>query len=352
MRAFRNRSTIQILRRHLLLLCLSLAGFAVATAVLLAAGAAAPTTAALTYLLIVLALATAAPLWMAVVASIVAMAALNYFFLPPLGTFEISDSQNLVALVAFLAVAVAASELSTAARARARDAERAALSATLLASLSHSVRTPITAIRTALSNLESGRLSEDEERDQAALARGELERLGRLFDEILDMARIDAGGVTVQRRWVTPAEVVDAAAAHAAPHLSGVRMRVEADERTAAEVDPRLTASALAHLIENAARYAHDGEVEVRAWTDSQHLRFAVKDAGGGVRPSEIERLFEPFFRGEDVRQRISGTGMGLAITRGLLSAQRGRVWVENVQPSGACFSIEIPARVRGTGSD
>ena len=309
-------------------------------------------TAALVYLLIVLALATTAPLWTAVLASVAAMAALNYFFLPPLGTFRISDPQNLVALLVFLAVAVAGSELATAARARARDAERAALAATLLASLSHSVRTPITAIRTALSNLESGRLSEEEERDQAALARGELERLGRLFDEILDMARIDAGGVTVQRRWVTPAEVVDAAMAHAAPHLSDVRLRVQADEQTAAEVDPRLTASALAHLLENAARYAHDGEVEVRAWTENQHLRFSVTDTGAGVRPSEMDRVFEPFFRGEDVRQRISGTGMGLAITRGLLGAQRGRVWVENVQPSGACFSLEVPARVRATRSD
>jgi len=309
-------------------------------------------TAALVYLLIVLALATTASLWTAVLASVAAMAALNYFFLPPLGTFRISDPQNLVALLVFLAVAVAGSELATAARARARDAERAALAATLLASLSHSVRTPITAIRTALSNLESGRLSEEEERDQAALARGELERLGRLFDEILDMARIDAGGVTVQRRWVTPAEVVDAAMAHAAPHLSDVRLRVQADEQTAAEVDPRLTASALAHLLENAARYAHDGEVEVRAWTENQHLRFSVTDTGAGVRPSEMDRVFEPFFRGEDVRQRISGTGMGLAITRGLLGAQRGRVWVENVQPSGACFSLEVPARVRATRSD
>jgi two-component system sensor histidine kinase KdpD len=311
-----------------------------------------PTTAALALLLVVLALATAAPLWAAVVASVAATASLNYFFLPPLGTFQIADPQNLVALVVFVAVAVAASQLSAKARARARDAERAALSATLLASLSHSVRTPVTAIRTALSNLESGQLSEDEERDQAALARGELERLGRLFDEILDMARIDAGGVRVQRRWVTPAEVVDAAVAHAAPHLTDVRLRVQADEQTAAEVDPRLTASALAHLLENAARYAHDNDVEVRAWTEKQRLRFAVKDTGAGVRASEIDKLFEPFFRGEDVRQRIPGTGMGLAIARGLLAAQRGRVWVEHVQPSGACFSIEVPARVRGTQSD
>ncbi len=344
------RSTIRGLRRHLLLVCLSLAALAVATAVLRLAGAG-PTTATLALLLIVLALATAAPLWTAVVASVGAMTALNYFFLPPLGTFEIADPQNLVSLVVFLGVAISASELSSRARTRARDAERAALSATLLASLSHSVRTPVTAIRTALSNLESGELSEEEERDQAALARGELERLGRLFDEILDMARIDAGGVRVQRRWVTPAEVVDAAVAHAALHLSEVRLRVDADDETAAEVDPRLTASALAHLLENAARYAHDSEVDVRAWTENPHLRFTVKDTGAGVRPSEVDRLFEPFFRGEDVRQRIPGTGMGLAIARGLLVAQRGRVWVEPVQPSGACFSIEVPARVRGTGS-
>ena len=106
------RSTIRGLRRHLVLLCLSLAALAGATVVLRLARAG-PTTATLALLLIVLALATVAPLWTAVVASLGAMTALNYFFLPPLGTFEIADPQNLVALVVFLAVSVSASELSS-----------------------------------------------------------------------------------------------------------------------------------------------------------------------------------------------------------------------------------------------
>src|SRR6185436_2757073 len=121
------------------------------------------------------------------------------FFLPPLNTFTIADPQNWIALFAFFIVGVIASKLSAAAQARAFLAEREAaklvrqkadLAATLLASLSHDLRTPLTAIGAAVENLR-GELPLEERRVQAAAATAELERLTRLFQDILDMARID-----------------------------------------------------------------------------------------------------------------------------------------------------------------
>jgi two-component system sensor histidine kinase KdpD len=340
------------LRDHVKPLALGLAALGASAAALRLTGQTAPTTAALVFLLVVLWLATTARLWTAVAVSLVAMVLLNFFFLPPIGTLSVADPQDWVALIAFLAVSVVASQLSATARGRARDAQRAELSSALLASLGHDVRTPMTAIRTAISNLESGALSAGEEREQARLARVEVERLGQLFDEVLDMARIDAGGIHPQRRWVTPAELVDAATAHAAPHLGGVALQVEADDSTEVEVDPRLTASALAHLLENAARYAGDGIVRVHGRADASGVRLDVRDSGAGLRPAEIDRVFDPLFRGEDVRQRIPGTGMGLAIARGLLAAEGGRIWAENVAPTGARFSIAVPARTRPAASE
>jgi two-component system sensor histidine kinase KdpD len=114
------------------------------------------------------------------------------------------------------------------------------------------------------------------------------------------------------------------------------------------EIDPRLTSSALAHLLENAAAYSPSGSaIDVRGWTDGGGLRLSVRDHGAGLAPEEVEHLFEPFYRGTRARQTAAGTGMGLAITRGLLAVEDGRVWGENASSGGAQFSIVVPANVR-----
>jgi signal transduction histidine kinase len=76
-------------------------------------------------------------------------------------------------------------------------------------------------------------------------------------------------------------------------------------------------------------------------------MRLTVRDHGPGLDPAELDNLFQPFYRGRHAIATVAGTGMGLAITRGLLAAEGGRVWAENVEPGGARFSISVPARVR-----
>lgn len=312
------------------------------------------TTIALAYLLVVLFVAATSELWLALLASVVSMLCVNFFFLPPVGTFAIVDAENWVALFAFLTVSVVASHLSASARARETERraaelahQRAELSSALLASLSHDLRTPLTAIRTAIDNLEATPLSDAQRREQARVASGQLDRLTRQFEQILDMARIEAGAVQARREWTTPAEVIEASLSHAAPALVHRDLKMEAPDDVGVEVDPRLTSAALAHLLENAARYSIEGPIVVRGWTEPDGLRIDVSDSGPGIQPAELDRLFEPFYRGERVRQSISGTGMGLAITRGLLAAEGGRVWAAAPASGGACFSIAVPARSR-----
>jgi two-component system sensor histidine kinase KdpD len=249
------------------------------------------------------------------------------------------------AIAGIVAIALERSQFLEERRGAELARHRAELASALLASLSHDLRTPLTAIRTAVTNLDSVSLTEVQRQEQARVAAGELDRLTRLFDEILDMARIDAGTVRPRRSWTTPAEVVEAAMSHAAPALAGRDVRVDAREDQAVEIDPRLAASGLVHLLENAARYAPAGPIDVRGWTDAEGLRLDVRDDGPGLEPQEIERLFEPFYRGELFRGRVPGTGMGLAITRGLVAADGGRVWAENLAPRGARFSIAVPGR-------
>jgi len=307
---------------------------------------ASPTTAALALLLGVLCVAAFGRLWMAMTAAVVATLCLNFFFLPPLGTLAIVDPENWIGLVVFLIVAVIGSQLSAAAQSRAREAARGALASTLLRSLSHDLRTPLTAIRVAIGNL-MDTTSEIDRRQQADMALGELDRLNHLFDHILDMARIDARTVTTERQWVTPADIVDAAVSYAGRSLDAHALMVDAASDAAVHVDPRLTSSALAQLLENAARYSPTAStIAVRASVVDSELHIAVDDTGPGLSADDIARVFEPFFRGSAARA-IPGTGMGLAIARGLLAAEHGRIWPENKESGGARFWIAVPAESR-----
>jgi len=225
--------------------------------------------------------------------------------------------------------------------------QKADLAAALLASLSHDLKTPLTAIRVAVENLRDELLPADR-REQAGAAVVELERLNSLFQDILDMARIDAAAIDVSRQWVTPADIVDAAAAQVRHALEGRPFDVDADGDTQVDLDPRIASAALAHLIENAARYsAATQPILVRASVEHNGLHVSVEDRGPGLDASELEHLFERFFRGQAARRIASGTGMGLAITRGLLNAVGGRVWAENVATGGARFSMVVPAAHR-----
>ena len=462
------------------------------------------TTVALALLLVVLATATTARLWIAIFVSVASMLAFNYFFLPPVGTLTIANPQNWIALIAFLIVAVIASNLSAAARNREREAiargnevtrlfdltrdvllttdtgraldvlarqvarrfelskvaiclpsadgwqihqggsadavvdvaalntslarargtlefdarqraygghtrigdggsavtivplrhgvkamgllaadapaldvgtldalggvvaiaieraefmverdaaelvrQKADLAATLLASLSHDLKTPLTAVRVAVENLRR-QLPANEREGQADLATTELARLTRLFQDILDMARVDAAAIVVERQWVTPAEVIEAAIAHVRHTLEGRHIEVDADSDTAVEIDPRLASGALSHLLENAAQYSPaDRAIEVVGRTGHDGLQVFVIDHGPGLDPGELDHLFERFYRGRMARQLSPGTGMGLAITRGLLAAAGGRVWAENIPGKGAKFSIVVPGAIR-----
>ena len=225
--------------------------------------------------------------------------------------------------------------------------QRADLASALLASFSHDLRTPVTSVRVAVTNLQDVTLTPEERQTQAQLAVQELDRLNRLFQDILDMARIDAAAVNPQRQWVSPADVVDAAVAHVGSAVAEHTLEIDADGLSEIQVDPRLTSTALAHVLENAARYSHRGTaIAVRAWTGDDGGHFLVRDHGPGLDASDLDHLFEPFYRGRKTRH-ATGSGLGLAITRGLLAAEGGRIWCENVPEGGAQFTIMVPSPVR-----
>jgi two-component system sensor histidine kinase KdpD len=321
------------------------------------------TTVALGFLLAVLVVAAVASRRVAIVASLVAFACFNFFFLPPVGTFTIAKKDDLVALFALLAVSLIGSHLSYQARKRAEEAvamaeqrneaEMARRSAetksALVASLSHDLKTPLTALTVATGNLGAGGLSDAERREQIEIAQTELDRLRRLFDNIVEMASVEARSVNAELEWVHPADIVEAARQQAEAALASHEIRVTGDgDQQLAHIDPRLTSAALAHVLENAASYSPATSpivVDVRVAQD--RLVIGVRDHGPGLPPRELERIFERFYRGLGASPDRFGSGMGLAITRGLLAIQRGRVTAANHVEGGAIFTLEIPVVTR-----
>jgi two-component system, OmpR family, sensor histidine kinase KdpD len=263
------------------------------------------------------------------------------------------DPGTLDALAGVVAIAIERANLLQERKAAELTRQSDELKSALLASIGHDLRTPLTAIRVAAANLREAGLPPADRLEQSDLIQAEVERLARLFQNLMDLARIDTGAVARDTRRVHPSEIVAAAREQVEHLLRGHPLDVTVDPDVPVRLDPRLTASALAHLLENAAQYAPEGTpIAVRAGVVGDRLEISVRDHGPGIAPADLPRVFDRFYRGENARTRTSGTGMGLWIARGFLAAQHGRVWAGNAGGGGAVFSIAVPSTDHVTSAD
>jgi len=326
-------------------------------------------TVALAFLLVVLIVAATSRFWAAALTSLAALICFNFFFIPPIGTLTVADPENWVALAAFLAVSLVGSNLSSAIRERERIAverlhlleerkqadiarQRDALSSALLASIGHDLRTPLTALKVAATNLQSDELADEDRNEQADVVLTEVERLTRLFQNILDMARIDAQAVAAERRWVHLSEIWEAALDQVSHSFARHAIDLSIDEETLVYLDPRLTAAALTRVLENAAKYAPiDTTISIAMRVVPRQLTITVADQGPGIAPDDLPRIFDRFFRGELTGRRVGGTGMGLPIARGLLQAEAGVISAANRPEGGAQLTITVPVDTRPIGA-
>jgi two-component system sensor histidine kinase KdpD len=224
------------------------------------------------------------------------------------------------------------------------------LKTALLASLGHDLRTPLTAIRVAASNIKAPWMTADARVEQTDLILAEIERLTRLFQNILDMARIDTGAIAAETRWAHPSEIIAAARGQVEQALQRHTLDVSVDPDVPVRLDPRLTATALAHLLENAAQYSPAGStISVNASVNGDGLVVQVRDRGPGIAVSDLPHLFDRFSRGAAASTHLSGTGMGLAIAQGLLAVERGQIWADNRPGGGAQFPLLVPATARAS---
>jgi two-component system sensor histidine kinase KdpD len=454
------------------------------------------TTVALSFLLVVLFAAAAHGIGPAILVSVAGMLCFNFFFLPPFGTLTIHDPQNWVALFAFLMTAVIASQLSSAARKRTREAENSReevwklyqlsraiiitpnpdtavstisrqvkevfdindceiylpneagslqrliatsgfgsaevserllqeafekgelrvdrinrttfaplkmgvkvtgvlllssdtiasgtieaisglvalalerarflkelsrtealrqsdqLKSSILASVSHDLRTPLTSIRAAVDNLLEKSLDWDRDalREFHLIISEEVSRLTHLVQNLLEMARIEAGELHPVKEWGSVSEIFGNVLERCAPELSSHRVRVDLDEGIPmVKVDSRLLAEVIVNLIDNAAKYSpHASEIVIRGVIEGSSLTVSVQDQGPGIPSNELSRVFDKFYRGtsRSVKSK-DGTGMGLAISRGIIEEHGGKIWAESPPGSGAIFFFRVPVETK-----
>ncbi len=215
----------------------------------------------------------------------------------------------------------------------------------IIAVVSHELRTPLAGVYGAAQTLSAryGELSDEVRLGLIDMILQQSGRLARILDEILLTQRLDSGDVPVERTSFALADVVERVVAESAGwrNVRPIRM-VECDD-VRADGDPALFEQVVTNLLDNAMKYSPpDGEVEISILRRPAHARLVIADSGPGVAASDEERVFEKFFRTDSEQiTGISGTGLGLYITREIVSRMHGQV---GLLPSrgGATFYVDL----------
>lgn len=221
-----------------------------------------------------------------------------------------------------------------------------ALKSALLAAVSHDLRTPLASIIASAGSLRQPDIqwTETERRGFVSDIEQEARRLSRIVDNLLDLSRIEAGTLRPDRAWYDVGALVDDVVGRlrSAAYAHPIDVRVP-DDLPPVYLDYVEIDQVLSNLIENAVRHTPAATpIHVTAYVEDAALVVEVADEGPGIDPRAIERLFEPFVRGS-ARGKAAGSGLGLAVARGLVEAHGGHIAVEDRPGGGALFRFTLP---------
>jgi K+-sensing histidine kinase KdpD len=293
----------------------------------------------------------------------------NFFFIGPFYSFLINRPEDVVAFLVFVTAAVLVGQLSSrlekrvllteeqrkelvhvrgeferaAAQAAEADALRKSeqIKTALLDAVTHDLRTPLTAIKAAITTIRGEPVTPDVQRELFEVIEQESDRLNHFIQGMMDLAKLEAGEITLASKNVAADEMVEDALLRAEPLLAGQPVEVAiAGGLPALRVDPRLISQVIFTLLENAAKYSGDGTITISVRQNGNSIRFAVSDEGPGIPTDLRAQVFEKFFRAGPQ----PGLGMGLAIARGIVQAHGGKIWIEDgPYGKGASVQFEIP---------
>jgi two-component system, OmpR family, sensor histidine kinase KdpD len=212
---------------------------------------------------------------------------------------------------------------------------------TLLRTISHDLRSPLTAITTAAGGLSSPTLGDDERRELVSVIDAESARLSRLVENLLDLTRLQAGSVDPRSDWCSIDEVVEAAMASVPDPPAGFDLELDPG-LPLVRADATQLERAIANVLENSSRFAGQEPVVIRGRAAGKFVILRISDRGPGIPGEELEQVFEPFHRSRKDGES-QGSGLGLAIARGFLEANGGRIRAESLPGQGTSFVIQVP---------
>jgi K+-sensing histidine kinase KdpD len=317
-------------------------------------------------------------------AALLSAVAFNWFHLPPVGALDIAADHDLVAVAVFAIVAVASGTLAELTRARALESERRRaeadralaeleeltrerdrmqaeaieaealrrsdeLKTSLLRSVSHDLRTPLTSIIAAGAALDSPSVTVEERRELSEAVVEQGQRLSRLVENLLDVSRLQAGSAAPRREPVDLPGLLEAARQSIGARGEAVRLALD-PKLPALSADPTQLERAFANLLDNAVVHGGGEPVLVRSRLVGARLVIRVVDRGPGIPEGERARIFEPFYRAGEATG--SGSGLGLAIARGFIEANGGEIEVESLPGQGSSFVVSFASATEGGAGD
>ena len=219
-----------------------------------------------------------------------------------------------------------------------------------VSAVSHELRTPLAAIKGYASLLGSGQFGPlaTPQSERIAKIEKHADLLAQFINNLLDIARIESGRITMEHRPIPLREFFTAIHDVVAPQIDAKRIRyaVDADGVTELVGDASHLQRVFINLLSNAIKYTPEGgAVTVGLKRDGASILATVNDTGCGIGSEDVQKLFQEFYRANDpINQQVRGTGLGLALVKRIVEAHHGRIWVTSERGKGSTFSVSLPA--------
>jgi len=304
---------------------------------------------ALIYLLIVVVVASRSGFRPALLASILAFLAWNYFLIPPYHTFMVNDPKDIISLFVFLLVGIIiglqTAKLKELGQVKAlHEAER--LKSTLISSVSHELKTPLSSVTAIITNLLAGEIKPDEKyiRFELESAGDDLARLNSGISSLLEFSQLENESWLPRRETYELNEIIGSLVTRFSSQQQGRLVVDLPPDLSPFWVDFEQLSRVLQILVENALNYSgQDSKITIRAKEIQSHMLILVEDTGPGILPEEKGRVFDKFYRGQASLKTSSGTGLGLAIAAEIIKFHEGKIWIEDVVPHGTRMVVSLP---------
>ena len=223
----------------------------------------------------------------------------------------------------------------------------------LISELVHEIRTPLTSITTIAYLLERSELTTEQRTNLAKTISEETMRLNDMATSFLDLARLESGRMVFMPEAISVPQVLQECVNVIEPKASErdikIHIEVPPDILPTLEADRDKIKQVLLNLLSNAVKYNRDhGSIELRAWSDDQWVMISIRDTGPGIPESELNHIFDKFYRSKGTEKTTSGTGLGLSICRKIVESHGGTIEVHSTPNVGSTFIVKLPQKFMG----